>query len=246
MGAVKIVDDDGDLVLHFAVQNPESLHILMTLLPEPERAIAVNLPNQYGYTALHHADNPESLKILLKHLPVGQRLAAMKVQTHVGYMPLNSIEDKPECLKVLLSLLPDPDKMALLKTVINERSILERLIEQKMELSASEEGFEESFVASFISISIYLLEQNNLQKANTDFFNHKNDAGQLIIDLNQYNSFDEIKTHLIDYVSKNPDAPFTKGMLIRLKTIDQCRLALNEVSPTTKRSDLSSTSTNSL
>ena len=55
--------------MHGAARNPESLKIILSLLPENGRLEAVQEKDKYGATVLHYAaSNPESLKIIFNKL----------------------------------------------------------------------------------------------------------------------------------------------------------------------------------
>ena len=120
LAAVKVANEDGDTVLHYAAHNFESLKVILELLPEGQRLEAVKFADNNGNTVLDYtADKLESLKAVLELFPEGQRLAAVKLPDKYGNTVLHYAADKVESLKALLALYPEGQRLAAVKLADN-------------------------------------------------------------------------------------------------------------------------------
>ena len=107
----------GNTVLHEAVSNAESLHIILALYPEDERLSAVLLKNHYGKTVMHEVVSyPESLRAILELLPEQERLAAVNTPDRDGNIVLHWAADNPQSLHIVLALYSKSDRLAAIQT----------------------------------------------------------------------------------------------------------------------------------
>jgi hypothetical protein len=89
-----------------AVLTPESLKVILELLPKPSRLEAVRMAVG-GFTVLHMATcGPESLKVIIESLPESSRLEAVMMTNSIGKTVFDMVARDPECLKILLELVP--------------------------------------------------------------------------------------------------------------------------------------------
>ena len=116
LNVMKDKDRSGRTLLHNEVNNPESLEIILNLLPESERLNVVKEKDRYGLTVLHlAAENPESLKTILNLLPESERLEMVKEKDSDGYTVLHKAAKNPESLEIILNSLPESDRLNVVK-----------------------------------------------------------------------------------------------------------------------------------
>lgn len=113
---VTVVNQKGKTPLHSATKNPESLKVILALLPEDKRLDIVKGVNHEGEMLLHSAaKNPQSLKIILALYPEDERLGAVKVVNQKGKTPLFSAVKNSESLKAILALYPENQRLNAVK-----------------------------------------------------------------------------------------------------------------------------------
>ncbi len=211
LAAVKLMDEEGNSVLHKATTNVETLKVLLTWVPEVAKLNLFKLTNKYHVSILQEAAaRPDSLEILLLLYPQIQRLKIIRTPNKIKLPLLSFAAGNPECLKKILILLPDNQRLEFLKINIEHESILDRFIKHQIEVSSNEEAFKNSFVADFINIITFLTKQSELEK-----LNHTSDykVSLLIAELKQFNSFDEIKNHLKEFIISNTDIPLNVSLI---------------------------------
>jgi hypothetical protein len=112
----KTADENGDSILHYAALYPQSLEVILNLLPEHQRLEAILLPNKCGDTVLHWVFNDrdesltKSLKLLLASLSKDHLLQAINTPNINGKTVMHLVAKAPSSLKTLLQFLPNPQK----------------------------------------------------------------------------------------------------------------------------------------
>ena len=110
-----------DRLLRFTANNPESLKILLNLLPADEQRLKVTKAiDLHSRTVLHlSTGNPESLKLLLNLFSNDeQRIEAIKTVDTFGHTVLHHSALNAESLKMLLDLFSDDEqRIEAIKTV---------------------------------------------------------------------------------------------------------------------------------
>jgi hypothetical protein len=109
-------DNDGQTVLHYAIQNPELFELILLKVPEDQRLAALQTKNKDGNTVIHSAlDHPESLHVILQL--VGKD--ALQITATNQKTVLQAFEELPEnkliSFKNILELL-EPHKTVGQKT----------------------------------------------------------------------------------------------------------------------------------
>ena len=108
-------------LLTYTANNPESLKVLLNLLPADEQRLEVTkVIDMYNRTVLHLSTvNPESLKLLLNLFTNDeQKIEAIKTVDSSGQTVLHHSAGNSESLKILLDLFSDDEqKIEAIKTV---------------------------------------------------------------------------------------------------------------------------------
>lgn len=113
------VDEFGNTVLHQAAEYPETVNVLVTLVPE--LAKIVPLTNQYNETAFHiAAKNPGCFMAILKIIPNDQLLNLFRMADEHGNTVLHYIADSADCLRAALERIPVIEDRAEIMKITNE------------------------------------------------------------------------------------------------------------------------------
>ena len=105
-------DRRGETVLHRVANCPQSLQLILSLLPESQRLQALSRENHYGHVVLHSAaysGNVDSIRLVLSKYPESQRLAAVTSQDINGRTALLIVANSgnSQSITTLLNLVPE-------------------------------------------------------------------------------------------------------------------------------------------
>lgn len=110
---VRVADKHGQTVLHRVANKPESLKIILELIPEDQRLEALMLANKSGRGTLLQivAKKPESLREVLGLIPKDQLLDTPMLAHKYGTTLLHQATDHPDSLKAILEIYPENQRL---------------------------------------------------------------------------------------------------------------------------------------
>lgn len=210
------------LIFDIVYSNPQRLKYLLELLLIPDRVgVLVMRLGVFRPTILEMvANDPANLRTLLNMLPmVDQKLEAIKASNTGKCSSLSNIKS-PESLKILMELLltqfpnlvelPENQRLPYLKTTLEPGIIvLSAFISdpqtKRPSVTLPEDKLRDSFVPDFIKIMSFLI-HNRHNRVYCTLFDH----------LLSYNSFEDIKKHLIAFITEKISTQSGNQLLKRL------------------------------
>ncbi len=204
---VTLFNKKGQSVLHFAALTPESLIAILKLLPKYQRLDALNLVNKNKVTVLQiAARKPGFIHTILILLPEEHRLKAILGLDDSQYPALYYSFNNLECIKPILHVLPETDRLFFLRMTYNGQSVLSKIVEKQIFINYVIEGYVDSFLPTFLNLWFFLT-----VLCKTPRFFQSEEAEQIVMRINELNSFDEIKVFLNDYI-RNTSTPFCNAL----------------------------------
>ncbi|MFA6302259.1 MAG: hypothetical protein WC627_03890 [Legionella sp.] len=216
------VNHFGDTVLHKSTNDYDSLVVSLDLYPAPDQLVAVKRVNGFKSSVLHRAAHDiRSLALILNAYPEPERLAAVILPNQEGITVLHQVAFSRDSIKLLFQLVPETNWLTLFHYPISGTSIVQLFIEGTQLFPLDEAPFKDSFIPRYIEIR-KLLKALPVVSAtsygnyflNFSFFNTKTPESRLVDDMNKCNTFDEIKSCILDYANTpNLNTDLSKRLL---------------------------------
>lgn len=206
LDVVNTFDKNGSALIMTISEEPELLNAVFESLTEIQRPEAIKLWDEIGCTAISHfiRYEPQCLALILSQFPKNQRFDAITQVNKFGFCALSTAAENPSTIAILLAALPEDKRLALLAQPIGDQSILHLLLNNKIMVSPKESAFQDSFAPHYIAICHCIDEQMSLGAKTQGLFSLGNHAAKLSNELRQYDCFEDIQQHLLDYVKRNP------------------------------------------
>lgn len=117
LDVIKILDQDGKTILHWAFDKPTVLRTILEYIAEGQRLDVIKIPDQDGKTVLHWAsDKPIALRTILKYIPESQRIDAARLPDKDNKPVLQWAAKNRESLIITLESIPADQRLDALKT----------------------------------------------------------------------------------------------------------------------------------
>jgi hypothetical protein len=181
-----------------AIQNCESLNILLKSYPKEERLNAVKQNNRAGYCLLFSAAKyPKSLKLILSLYPEQERLAAVTTAVN-GKTVLNFAQENTSSVTTILSLLPEESRLAFLKSNVCSsglpKSVCELLYNELVQLP-------DSFAPLYIGLHRSFSAHKQLQSSRPIFWERVPVPNSVFSEFANSQTVEEVKQMILDFLT---------------------------------------------
>lgn len=195
--------------IHKVTAHPDSLDMTLCLLPDPDRPGTLDLFNIHKQSPLHIAASsyPQSLSIYFKYIRSIYWFKRLKNMDDFGCTILEATLTQTPLMLIILQELTEQQRFEILHTKLHYGLLYES------HLSVSPLHIENSFVGSYLRIRYELQAYGRYTIGIKQTFGSEEHFKKLVGLLNQAKSFAQLQESLIEYLSDNEHAPFSRLLL---------------------------------